>query len=304
MGPTVALMAQKACKKAGINKQIIGVARFSNPELRKKLEHSGIQTIYCDLLNRRELENLPKAENIIFMAGRKFGAIGSEPLTWMMNTIVPANVIEYFKGKRIVAFSTGCVYSLESPASGGSKESDIPAPVGEYANSCLGRERIFEYAAAHYDSKVLLYRLNYSIDLRYGVLVDIAQKVYDQKPVDLGVSYVNVIWQGDACNRALLSLKYASSPAKALNITGPELLSVREIAEQFGKLFGKPVDFTGQDMEQYYLSNASESIKLFGLPTVKPEQMIQWVAEWMKNGGTILDKPTHFEVTNGQFLDK
>jgi len=303
MGPTLALQAKRAIETAGVQKRVIGVARFSDPAHKALLESNGIETISCDLTNEQQVEALPKIENLIYMAGRKFGTPGSEPLTWMMNAIAPYHVAKSFIGKNIVAFSTGCVYSFASPKSGGSKETDIPVPVGEYSNSCLGRERIFDYFSEKFGTKVLHYRLNYSIDLRYGVLVDIALKVFHGKPVDLQVSYVNFIWQGDACNRALLCLEHTSSPANVVNITGQELLSVKELALKFGSIFNKPVTFTGEDAGAYYLSNADKSIELFGKPKVTPDEMIPWVAEWIQAGGEILGKPTHFEVTNGQFLD-
>ncbi len=303
MGPSLAMMAKRAVEEAGTHQCIIGVARFSETGIREKLNHAGIETIRCDLMDPQQVQALPDAENVIFMAGRKFGSVGSEPLTWMMNVIVPGIVAERYQKSNLLVFSTGCVYSLSTPESGGSKESDFPEPVGEYANSCLGRERIFQYYSEKHGTKVQLYRLNYSIDCRYGVLVDVARKIISNQPIDLGVSYVNIIWQGDACNRALLGLEHTGTPATILNITGPELLHIKDIAEQFGKLLGKEVHFTGKDNGAYYLSNASRSIELYGLPKIKPEQMIQWVADWINQGGNLLDKPTHFEVTNGQFLD-
>ncbi len=303
MGPTLALQAKRAIDTAGVSKKVIGVARFSDPQQKHKLDSHGIETISCDLMDLDKVEALPKMDNLIFMAGRKFGSPGSEALTWMMNAIAPYHVARSFKGKNIVAFSTGCVYSLVSPNSGGSRETDNPLPLGEYANSCLGRERIFDYFSENYGTRTLHYRLNYSVELRYGVLVDIAIKVFHNQPVDLGVSYVNGIWQGDACNRALLCLEHTSSPANIMNITGPELLSIKELALQFGSIFQKEVTFTGQDTETYYLSNSDKSNKLFGNPRISPDEMVKWIAEWIQTGGSILGKPTHFEVTDGQFLD-
>jgi nucleoside-diphosphate-sugar epimerase len=299
MGVSLAHLAVNSCKLAGLQKRIIGVD-VSIPE---KLEGMGVEVIKCDLLDPEQLNGLPHVDNIIFMAGRKFGIKGSEELTWMINAIVPYNVGTRFASSRIVAFSTGCVYPLVSFDSGGSRESDPPDPVGEYANSCLGRERVFEYFSRHKLSPILLFRLNYSIDLRYGVLLDIAQKVFEEKPVDLSVGYANCIWQGDAINRALLCLEHASCPPAILNVTGPEILAVRDLAERFAGIFGKKVLFSGKDSGKAYLSNASRSVELFGYPRVSVDQMVKWVADWIKAGGTTLDKPTHFQVTDGQFLD-
>jgi len=220
----------------------------------------------------------------------------------MVNVVVPANVARSFRESRIVAFSTGCVYALESPASGGSVETDAPAPVGEYANSCLGRERAFEYYSRENGTPVLLFRLNYSIDLRYGVLVDIAQAVFEERPVDISVNAANVIWQGDAVNRALLSLELASAPAVPLNVTGPETLVVDAVAKEFGARFGKDVRFAGVDSGKAYLNNALRSIEIFGPPRVDAATMIRWVADWIKRGNRLLGKPTLFQVTDGEYL--
>lgn len=304
MGPTIADMAIRACKEAGIEKTIYGVSRFSKPGSRDALEKIGVKTIACDLMDQEKVQDLPKVKNVIFMAGRKFGVVGTETLTWMMNTIVPYHVASAFKESRIVVFSTGCVYSLETPESGGSSEKDIPVPVGEYANSCLGRERVFDHYSRTAGTEMLFYRLNYAIDLRYGVLVDIAQKILDDKPISLSADHANIIWQGDASNRALLCLKHVNSPGMPLNITGPECLSVKELATKLGEYLGKQVKFEGKPAGRCYLNNASKSFDLFGQPKVKPEQMIRWVAHWLKKEGSTLDNPTHFEVTDGQFLDE
>ena len=221
MGVTMGRLAVRAIKEAGVDKKVIGVARFSNPADRQKLESWGIKTITCDLLDREAVFNLPKVENVIFMAGRKFGTDGSEAQTWAMNVLVPALVAEHFSSSRIVAFSTGCVYPLVSVNNGGCTEDIIPAPVGEYSQSCLGRERIFQYYSNKNKTPVLLFRLNYSIDLRYGVLHDIAQNIWENKPVDNTVGFFNVIWQGDANAAALHALELADSPVAILNVTGP-----------------------------------------------------------------------------------
>jgi nucleoside-diphosphate-sugar epimerase len=286
-----------------VSKRVIGVARFSEPGVRDTLDRAGVETIACDMLDPDAVALLPRAENVIYMAGRKFGDTGSEPLTWMANTAIPAYLAPVLRGSRVVAFSTGCVYPLAPDAGAGCSEDVPPAPVGEYAASCLGRERIFEYMAAKHGIPVLIYRLNYAIDLRYGVLTDIARRVHDGLHVDLSVGAVNVIWQGEANNRALLCIEQAAAPAAVLNITGAEKLLVRDLALRFGELLGMPVSFAGTPSGQAYLSDAGRSMKLFGEPRVNVEQMIRWIAAWIENGGTTLDKPTHFSVTDGQFLD-
>ena len=303
IGPSLAAVAQRACRQAGVDKRIIGVDVFPEKEAKERLEHAGVEAIPCDLMDIHAVEALPRVKNVVFMAGRKFGAVGSEPLTWMINVIVPGNVACTFRESRIVAFSTGCVFALVSPDSRGSMETDIPQPVGEYANSCLGRERIFEYFSDKYKTPVLLFRLNYAIDLRYGVLVDIARRVFTGEPVERSVGAVNFIWQGDAANLALLCLKHASSPAVALNVTGGETLRIEYLAEEFGKIFKKPVRYCGVDSGRAYLSNAARSIGLFGPPRVGTDAMLRWVAYWIQSGGAIMDKPTHFQVTDGKFLD-
>ncbi|MGI8907144.1 MAG: NAD-dependent epimerase/dehydratase family protein [Candidatus Sumerlaeaceae bacterium] len=303
MGPSLARLARRACDAAGITKRVIGVSRFSDLAQRRFLEQSRIETIVCDLADMAAVSKLPKCENIIYMAGRKFGEVGSEAQTWIMNVVVPANVAQSFRASRIVCFSTGCVYELLSPTSIGSTEADAPAPVGEYANSCLGRERVFEHYSRENGTPVLLYRLNYAIDLRYGVLADIAQRVWNGEPVDRSVEAVNFIWQGDANNRALLCLEHATSPPAALNVTGSEKVQTEWIARRFGELLDKPVISTGGAAAKAYLSDAARSVQMFGPPLVSTEQMIRWTADWIQRGGRSLNKPTHFSVTDGQFLD-
>jgi len=304
MGSTVARMAVRAVAAAGVDKRVIGVARFSEPGLRDALEQDGVETIACDLSDIRQVETLTWCKNVIFMAGRKFGLVGSEAQTWIMNVIVPSLVAQAFRESRIVAFSTGCVYELRSAEAGGSSENDAPAPVGEYANSCLGRERVFEYYSGLYGTPVLQYRLNYSIDLRYGVLADVALPIWKGEKLKKGVRAVNVIWQGDAVNRALLSLEHATSPPTVLNVTGPEQLMVADLAERFGKLMNKPVIYEGEGRDLGYLSNAERSIELFGAPRVSVDEMVACTADWIMQGGRNLDKPTHFTVSDGQFLDE
>jgi len=235
------------------------------------------------------------------MAGRKFGTDGSEELTWAMNALAPGYVGTRFRQSRIVVFSTGCVYPLVNVSQGGCTENVLPYPVGEYAQSCLGRERIFGYCAKTFGTEVLLFRLNYAIDLRYGVLHDIGQQVWNEQPVNNAVGHFNLIWQGDANCQALRALEYCASPAAILNITGPETVPVEYIAEKFGQLMGKQIRYTGQSGDKCYLNNAAKAAKLFGYPRVSLEQMVNWQAEWLMRGGKTLGKPTHFEVNNGKF---
>ena len=301
IGPSLALMAKRACSEAGLDKKIFGVSRFSNKEQKIFLEKNGITTITGDLLNSDFLKSLPQVKNIFFLAGMKFGAEDNLGLTWAMNSYMPALVAETFKDSKIVAYSTGCVYPLVAVNSGGSVETDKPEPVGEYAQSCLGRERMFEYGSRKYGTPVTLIRLNYSVELRYGVLVDIALKVYNQIPVDLSMGYFNIIWQGDANNFVLRSLETTKSPARVLNITGEETLSVRFVAEEFGKVLGNKPVFIGKESETALLNNSQHAFNLFGRPKVGLSNIINWTAEWMKQNGKLLGKPTHFEVRDGKY---
>ena len=302
MGVTLAMMAARAAKTIRARTRVIGVARFSNGNTRSYLEQNGVETIRCDLLDRDAVAALPRVDNVIYMAGRKFGTQGDEDLTWAMNVIAPDNVAVHFRANRIVAFSTGNVYPQVTIASGGCTEDHPLGPVGEYAQSCLGRERVFGYHSRVHGTPVCLLRLNYATDLRYGVLFDIGKRVYAGQPVDLTASHFNVIWQGDANNQALLCLEQATSPATAINVTGPETVSVRYAAETFAHLFERDVHFTGVETAgQVYLNNAAKATALFGYPTVPLMQMIRWQADWIKSGGRSLDKPTHFEVTNGKY---
>jgi nucleoside-diphosphate-sugar epimerase len=301
IGPSIARMAMRAAKEAGVSKRIMGVSRFSNEPEKNQIERYGIETIRGDLLDPDFVNSLPKVKNVIFLAGMKFGAEGNLALTWAMNTYVPAMVAEHFKDSRIVAFSTGCVYPLVDVRSGGSVESDKPVATGEYAQSCLGRERMFEFGSVKYGTPVSLIRLNYSVEMRYGVLVDVASKVKNDQPVDLSMGYFNVIWQGDMNAMSLLSLSQCSSPAQIINITGPETLSVRQVALEFGKFFGKTPKFTGDEAPTALLSNAEFSYNLFGKPEISTEQIIQWIARWIKHENRLLNKLTHFEVRDGKY---
>ncbi|HPK02742.1 MAG TPA: NAD-dependent epimerase/dehydratase family protein [Candidatus Sumerlaeota bacterium] len=297
MGPTVARMAQRAVRQAGQDRKVYAVSR--NPS--RELAAAGIHTIACDLLDPDAVKELPRAENIIYMVGRKFGSKGAEHLTWATNVLAAGYAAAAFPDARFAAFSTGCVYPVMHIGSGGATEDEPPAPIGEYAQSCLGRERAFDYYSETHGLKVVHLRLNYSVELRYGVLVDIAQKVWEQQPINLTTGYANVIWQGDACNQALQALALADSPARVLNLTGPETISIRRVALEFGKLMDREPVFVGEENGFGYLSNAMRANRLFGNPRVPVGQVILWIAHWFQNQGVLLGKPTQFETQDGQY---
>jgi nucleoside-diphosphate-sugar epimerase len=295
------LRAKRAAGAAGVRKRIIGVSRFSSPGSRELLDEAGIETIEADLLDEARVATLPDAENVIYLAGRKFGSTGDASLTWAMNTHIPALVCERYRGSRIVAFSSGNIYPFVPVVSGGATESTPLMPVGEYAQSVLGRERMFEYFSSRYQILMVLLRLNYAVELRYGVLLDLGTAVYERRPINLSMGAVNVIWQGDANSVCLRSFRLCSSPPAVLNLTGPETLSVRLIAEQFGRHFGIEPVFEGQESDSALLNNASRCHRLFGYPTVTPEELIEAIARWLQSGSRTLGKPTHFETRDGKF---
>lgn len=301
MGPSLARRIKQATDEAQIKRRVIAVSRFSSPASRDELNSIGVETISCDLLDRTQINQLPDCENIYFLAGRKFGSTERTDLTWASNTYVPALVAERFCNSRIVAFSTGNVYPFVSPTSGGSIESDGLAPQGEYANSCLGRERIFEYFSHERGTRCLIFRLNYAVDLRYGVLVDIAQKVFSGQPVNLSVAAFNVIWQGDANSYALRSIELCESPPRILNVTGAEKFSTRTAAEFFAQRFQQSAIYYGEPSELALLNNASLCHSLLGAPSVAAKTLMEMVAHWIEIGGASLNKPTKFEVTDGKF---
>lgn len=301
MGPTLARMAKRASDQAGIARRIIGVSRFSEPGLQDRLDSDGVETIVCDLLDRQAIKDLPDCSNVLYMTGRKFGSTGNEGLTWAMNVFLPGLVAERYRKSRFVAFSTGNVYPFTPPESGGPTESDPTGPVGEYAQSCLGRERMFEYFSWKNGTPVTILRLNYAVEMRYGIVLDIARKVYSGIPIPLAMGYVNVIWQGDANAQTLQTFDHCASPVKVLNITGPETLSIRTLAETFGRRFGKEPVFEGSESDTALLNNAGQAAQLFGSPTVSIDRVIEWVAHWIEIDGPTLDKPTHYEQRNGKF---
>jgi len=301
MGPTLARMAKRASEQAGVRRRVIGVSRFSNEHVRRRLENWGVETIACDLLQEDQIQSLPTAPNLIFMAGMKFGATGNPSLTWAMNCYVPALVCRRFHDSRIVAFSSGNVYPMVPVDSSGSTEDDLPQPVGEYAMSVLGRERVCEHFSRTLGTPAAILRLNYATELRYGVLFDVAQDVFAGRPVDLTMSKVNVIWQADANAMALVALAHTSTPAKTINVAGLEILRVRDVAEQFGRLMNKPVQFAGEEGSSAYLNDGRSGQRLLADATVDGDQMIRWIAEWVVHGGESLGKPTHFQVQDGKY---
>jgi nucleoside-diphosphate-sugar epimerase len=297
MGPTLAGLAKAALP----HRRIIGVARFSDASAKAWLEARGIETLNCDLLDAAAVEALPKVKNIVFMAGRKFGAEGDPSLTWAMNALVPALVAQAFADSRIVAFSTGCVYPFVPVNGNGADESVPPDPPGEYAQSCVGRERMFEYFSRQFATPGRLFRLNYAIDMRYGVLHDIATKILAGKPIDVSLGHVNFIWQGDASAQALRCLAHCDTPTSPINVSGHEILAVRDLAAKLGARLGRDPIIIGTEQPTAWLTDTSQAVKLFGLPTVDTEQLIAWTADWVARAMPSLGKPTKYEVRDGRY---
>jgi nucleoside-diphosphate-sugar epimerase len=301
MGPSLVRRIVWAMAAAGVRHRVIAASRFSSPGSRTPLEEAGAMTLAVDLLEPASMRLLPDSPSVLFLVGRKFGSTDNISLTWGINTIVPVNVARRFAGSRIVAFSTGNVYPFVPVSSRGCTETDVPSPRGEYAQSCLGRERVFEYYSREAGTPTLLFRLNYAVDLRYGVLVDIARAVKEGKPVDRSVSHFNVIWQGDANSYALRSLAGCTSPPRILNVTGPEVLSITTVAEYFGRRFGITPAFCGQPGSEALLSDARLCHEWLGPPQISADVLMNAVALWLERNGRTLDKPTHFETVDGQF---
>jgi nucleoside-diphosphate-sugar epimerase len=306
MGPTLARLLARAAATADAragrpSRRVIAVSRFTSGATRRTLDSAGVTTVACDLLDRDAVARLPDAPNVVFMAGHKFGTGDAPAITWAMNTIVPAICAERYAGARIVAFSTGNVYPLTPTVSGGARETDPVGPIGEYAASCVGRERIFELASERDGTRVSIVRLNYAIDLRYGVLTDLAVKVLHGQPIDLRMGYVNVIWQGDANRVAVECLPRASVPPFVVNVTGPTVLSVRELATQLGERLGRSPIFNGDEAPDALLSNTERMVSSFAPPDVPIDWMLTWVAAWVRDGRPLLGRPTHFEERTGRF---
>lgn len=302
MGPTLARMAARAAELADGDRRrrIVAVSRFSSDAARRTLHDAGVETVAADLLDPDAVRRLPDAPNVIFMAGQKFGTTEAPSRTWMMNVVVPAFCASRYRGARVVAFSTGNVYPLVPVLSAGAGESTPPAPVGEYAASCLGRERVFEDAAAR-GTRVGIMRLNYAIDLRYGVLADLALRIATGNPVSLAMGYVNVIWQGDANRAALELLPFCDAPPYVLNVTGAETLSVRTLATELGNRLGRAPVFEGMEAADALLSDTSRFRSTFGEPEMPIDTMLDWTADWVRHGRPMLHKPTHFETRDGSF---
>lgn len=301
MGPTMARMARRAADLSGTRRKIFGVSRFSSTAVRENLEASGVETIACDLLDEAALAALPDAPNIISMTGFKFGASQTPATAWGMNCFLGGVIGRRFHKSRIAAFSTGNVYPLVPAASGGSVETDPPRPIGEYATTALGRERMFEFMSARYGTPLVLLRLNYATEMRYGVLVDLCRQVYEGREIDVSMGYVNVIWQRDASAMALESLGHAATPPRIVNLAGPEILRVRAVCEEFGRLLDRPARIVGTESPDALLNNGSLGHELLGRPTVSAAELIRWTADWVSRGGESLGKPTHFEARDGKF---
>jgi nucleoside-diphosphate-sugar epimerase len=301
MGPSLARLALNAIKQAGVSKKVIGVSRFSDPGLKADLEHDGVETLTVDLLDDQALQQIAEVKNIIYMAGTKFGTTGNEHFTWAMNAYLPGRVAEKFRHSRMVVFSTGNVYPFMPVISGGATEETDPGANGEYGMSCLGRERLFEYFSRKYEIPMVIYRLNYAIDLRYGVLLEIAKAVKSGTPINVTMGHANVIWQGDANERALRCLKVCSTPPAVYNISGPETISLRWAAQEFAKRLNTEANVVGEEAPTALLSNCSKSFQAFGYPQVSLTQMIDWVADWVLSEQGTWNKPTHFNERDGKF---
>ena len=301
MGPTLAVLAKRAAQAAGNPLQVIAVSRYSDPQVQSWLEAQGVKTVQFDLLERDGYGSLPEAENVIYLVGLKFGTTQNPGSTWVMNTLVPAYVSERYRSARIVALSTGNVYPLVPASSRGSRESDPMQPVGEYSNACMARERIFDYFSSKNGTPMILIRLNYAVDLRYGVLVDIAQKIQEGQPVDVTTGYFNCIWQGDANDMIIRSLAFAASPPRVLNLTSTRPYAIRQLAEQIAARMGKPANVQGSETDSAFISNTSLMQQLLGDPATPIDTVIRWTAHWIQRGGRTLNKPTHFEVRDGKY---
>ena len=296
MGPTLSLLLRRAA-----GRRVTAVSRFSEPGLAERLQGAGIRTVSADLLEPTHYEGLPDAANVFFLAGMKFGASARHELTWAMNVYVPALVAQRYAGSRIAVFSTGNLYPFVPVHGGGASESTPPAPVGEYAQSCLGRERMFQYFSARFATPVVLVRLNYANEPRYGVVVDLTRRILAGEAIDLSMGYVNLIWQGDANDYIARAITLASEPPRVLNVAGPEAVPVRRLAERIGEIVGRPPRFTGAEQPTALLSDAGECFRTFGPPRVELERMLRWITDWVLRGKRMLDKPTKFQVRDGHF---
>jgi nucleoside-diphosphate-sugar epimerase len=300
IGPSLAARMSRAIRSAGLQHKVIAVVRKDREGVFRKPSEP-VQVVEADLLDPKAIDSLPDAPNVVYMVGRKFGSTGDLPLTWATNVWIAGLAAQRFRHSRIVAFSTGNVYPFVSVDRRGANEDTVVAPVGEYAQSTLARERIFEYFSNTYQTPVLLFRLNYAIDLRYGVLLDICEKVISGEPIDLTTGFVNVIWQGDANSYCIRSLPLCDSPARILNVTGLKPLSVREVALRFGHHFSKKPNFVGTEAASALLSDSTRCVDLLGEPEIGEDQLIEMTADWVSAGGVTLGKPTRFERRDGSF---
>lgn len=301
MGPTLAVLARRAAQEAGYQLDIVAVSRFSDPSVRTWLESYTIQTLPCDLMNREDLQQLPEAENLIYLVGLKFGTTQDPAATWAINTLIPANICDRYPHCRMVALSSGSIYPFVRVASGGAVESEPLTPLGEYANACVARERIFEYYSQIDGTPIALLRLFYAVELRYGILVDLAAKVFAEERIDLKMGYFNWIWQGDASALILRSLALAHTPPVAYNLTHPQMQSVRTVAEKFGELLGRRAHLMGSEADTALLGNPARLCAALGEPATPVEVVMRWIADWMLRKGRLLGKPTHFEVRDGRY---
>jgi nucleoside-diphosphate-sugar epimerase len=301
MGPSLAVLAKRAAEQAGHALDVVAVSRFSDPAQRAWLEERGVRTHVADLLRRSEVERLPDATRVVYLVGIKFGTSARPDLTWAANTLVPSFVLERYPEANISAVSTGNVYPLAPVAGGGSREGDPLTPLGEYANAAVARERIFEYFSREQGTPVCLLRLSYALDLRYGVIPDLARKVWREEPIPLETGHFNCLWQGEANERILRALELCESPAEAYNLTSSRILSVRETALRLGELLGKEPQFTGTETGTAFVSQTDKMDELWGEPQVDPDTLIRWSAHWVRSGGRSLNKPTHFETRDGAY---
>ena len=302
IGLSLAIMAKRAMRKAGLDHKVLGVSIFDDEEKPEMMRAADVEVIEADLFNSEQLTTLPDIKNIIFMVGRKFGTYADPSVTWAINVLLPAKVCEAFPNANIVAFSTGNVYPYVDIRSGGACEDDLPMPVGEYGQTALGRERVFEYYASVNKNKILLFRLNYAIDLRYGVLFDLAKNIVEGTPINAGIGCFNCIWQGDVCDYAIRSLLHCSNPPFILNVTGPESISIQWAAKKMGEILGLTPNISENPKpEKALFSNTARLTTLMGYPQMPLVKMMEMVAEWVKSGGATINAPTHFEITNGQF---
>jgi nucleoside-diphosphate-sugar epimerase len=298
MGPTLAMMLKKA---SGGKKTIYAVSRFSNQPIKSRMQQAEIETIEADLLDDSVYPQLPHVENVFYMVGMKFGATDNQPLTWALNSFVPTLVAQHYKNARIVVFSTGNVYPLVAAGSGGAREETTPDPIGEYAQSCLGRERMFQYFSQVYNTPVTLVRLNYANEPRYGIIVDLTLKMLKDEPIDLTMGAVNLIWQRDANDYIIQAIALAKSPPAILNVTGPGAISIRQLAEQIGNQLGRKPKLVSHEADTALLSDASKCFSLFGYPKTTLNEMVSFIVKWVTSGKTLLNKPTKYDNRNGRF---